>query len=109
DIRQQALTGLQNVRGDPETTVPALAKLLKGDNKGVRQGVLQVLLQYGAKAIPHLIDAIQDPDQNIRQQATWALQNVQGDVKPALPMLTKLLKESDNANLRQAVVQVIGR
>src|SRR5439155_27100752 len=87
---------------------PALAKLLKDDNKQVRQAVIQVFWQYGGDSIPHLIDAMTDKEDHIRQQAMWALQNVQGDIKGALPMLSKLLKR-DNDGVRTAAGQVIGR
>src|SRR5262249_24718805 len=98
----------QNIKGDPKIVVPALAKLLKDDNKNVRQAVVQVFWQYGAEAVPHLIAAMEDKEDFIRQQAFWSLNNVQGDLKEALPQLAKLMK-NDMAQWRQAVVQIIGR
>ena len=44
------------MRGDPKTIVPALAKLVKDEDKQVRLAVVQVFWQYGAQAVPHLIE-----------------------------------------------------
>lgn len=108
NIRQQAMWALQNVRGDPEIVVPALAKVLKEDkNVGIRQQVLNILPQYGAKGLPHVIEALKDKDANVRQQAVYSIQNFQ-DLKGMLPKLEPLLKD-ESAQVRQAMIQVLWR
>jgi HEAT repeat protein len=108
NLRQQAVWTLQQLRGDPEIVVPAVAKLLKDDNAQVRITAVQILPQYGSKAIAHIIDLIGDKEESVRQQAIWALHNIQGDLSSALPILTKVLK-SDNQQVRQAVIHLLPR
>jgi HEAT repeat protein len=107
-LRQQAIYALQNVRGDPEAIVPVLAKLIKDGDQNVRTVALQVIPQYGAKALPHILAALKDKEPNTRQQAIYSLQNLQGDLKGVVDQIKPLLKD-DNNQVRQGVVQILGR
>ena len=109
NVRQQAMYALQNVRGNPDIVVPALAKRLKEEtNVSVRQQIISILPQYGAKAFPHITEALKDKDANIRQQAIYALQNMQGDFKSIMPQLEAMLKD-ENAQVRMALTQSLWR
>lgn len=109
NVRQQAIYTLQNVRGDPEKIVPALAKLMKDEKVEIRQQIIQILWQVGgAKSVPVIVEAMRDKDDNVRQQAIWGLQNVQGDIKAALPSVRPLLKDA-NAQIRHSALIVLGR
>src|SRR5437588_166534 len=66
DVRHSARYALQNVRGDPEIVFPALAKIIKEDkDQGLRQQLVQVLSQYGARAVPLLLETLKDKDDNM--------------------------------------------
>jgi HEAT repeat protein len=105
NLRQQAVQALQSIQTDPETLIPALAKVLKEDaNAGVKITAVQVLSQHGEKGLNILIDALKDKDPGVRQQVIWSLQNVGGDSAAIVPVLAKLFKEDQNDNVRMAVV-----
>ncbi|HMF17130.1 MAG TPA: HEAT repeat domain-containing protein, partial [Gemmataceae bacterium] len=110
-VRQQAVWSLQNVQGgDSAEIVAALKKVMKDENAGVRSAAVQSLWRHGAKGLPLLIEALKDKDAGVRQQAVWTMQNVQGaDLKDALPILKKLLKDDNNPNVRQGVIQIMAR
>lgn len=107
-LKQQALGALQNIGGDPKVVVPALEKHMKSENASLRLSIVQTAWRYGQGGLKLLIVALDDKDNNVRQQAVWSMQNVQGDLKSALPSVLPLLKHKDT-NVRHGVVQLMGR
>jgi HEAT repeat protein len=107
-LKQQALQALQNIGGDPAVMVPAFEKHMKGADPSLRLSIVQTLWRYGAPGLRLIIVALDDSDANVRQQAVWALQSVQGDVKSGLVDVVPLLKHKDT-NVRSGVVQLLGR
>src|SRR5207247_1182410 len=99
----------QTVGGDSAKILPALAKLLADDNSGVRLSVIQILGRHGAPGLNLLVEtATKDKDSNVRQQALWTLQyNVQGDLKPAMPAVVKLLKKQKHPEVRATAIQQV--
>ena len=88
NLRQQAMSALTNVHGDPDIVAPALARMLReNSNAGLRQQIFNILAQYGHQGAAALVEALSDRDANVRQQAVYALQNVQGDMKDMKPQL----------------------
>jgi HEAT repeat protein len=108
NLRQQALYALQQVGGDAKVMMPALKKMIEDDNANVRMAALQVIWRYGVESIPLIVKCFEDKDDNIRQNAVWILQNVQGDLKSALPQIKMLLKNK-NSNVRQGAVHLLAR
>jgi len=90
------------VSTDDPQILPALYAGLASTKPGMRKAAVFLLGQRGeAKAIPQLLDLLQDTDAGVREQAVSALENIYGfdDVKPLAALL------SDPAvNVRLAVV-----
>lgn len=111
NFRQQVLWSLQNTRGDPDLVIPALVKLLKqpGKQTNLFYTAIQVLPMQGPKSIPHLVEFIQGKgDENLKQQAIWALSNVQGDLKDSFKQFEPLLK-SNQGNVRMVMMNLLPR
>jgi HEAT repeat protein len=108
NIRQQVVYALQNVRGSPEVVVPILLDVYQKGDAGARRTVLQVSWMYGGKAKDLIADGLKDKDASVRQQAVYALQNVQGNLVDMLPLLASLTKDKD-INIRQQIVWMIAR
>jgi HEAT repeat protein len=106
--RVKILFVLQNIGEAEEHIVPAAADLLKDGNVGVRQAAVNLLGSQGNKALPHLITALKDTDQNVRFSAVNALQRIPGDIKDALPALVPMLKDGTPFQ-RRSVVLALGR
>ena len=75
--------------------LPGLKKMLEDKDSAVRMSALQVVWRYGVESIPLIVERFDDKDGNIKQNAVWMLQNVQGDLKSALPQIKTLLKHQD--------------
>ncbi|MFN4259854.1 MAG: HEAT repeat domain-containing protein, partial [Gemmataceae bacterium] len=109
-VRQQAVWALQSYRGDAEKLMTALAPLLRDDNLSIRQSVVNILsYNRGAEAIPLLIQALDDQNEGIRQQALQGLyRQPKLDVKELLPKL-KLLCKAEAVSVRQTAIACCAR
>jgi HEAT repeat protein len=83
--------------------LPKLEPLLKDDSAQVRQAMIQVLWRVGEPAVPHLITALKDKDQNVRMMAANGLRNMGNNAAKAVPTLIELVKEGDQQIRYQAV------
>jgi HEAT repeat protein len=108
NLKQQAMYALQQVGGDAKVMIPGLTKMLRDKDSNVRLAALQVVGRYGADSITLIVERLDDKDDNVKQNAVWMLQNVQGDLKPALKEIKALLKHKD-AQVRASGVQLIAR
>src|SRR5262249_40558974 len=81
---------------------------LEDKDAGVRLSAVQVVWRYGPDSIPLIVACFGDKDDNVRQNAIWMLQSVQGDLKPALPKIRELLKH-ENAQVRTGAVALLSR
>ena len=108
NLKQQAMYALQQVGGDAKVMLPGLTKMLHDRDSNVRLTALQVVGRYGADSIALIVERLDDKDDNVKQNAVWMLQNVQGDLKPALKEIKTLLKHKD-AQVRAGAVQLIAR
>jgi HEAT repeat protein len=82
-VRETALESLSALHISPELTVPAILPFVTAanTNAGQRAKALTVLHNFGPSArgmvpMTTLLQAIQDPDQNIRRHATNALRQI---------------------------------
>jgi HEAT repeat protein len=77
--------------------VPAVIRLFKrDDNKTVRENSLRALGELGVhsdEAITALIEALSDPDVDLRRGAAIALKVLEGRARPALPTLTRIAED----------------
>jgi HEAT repeat protein len=109
NVRQQAVYQFNNVPAQANSIVPALSKVYDQGQAGTRNAVLQVIWRYGGKAKDVVMTGLKDKDSGVRQQAIFALQNLQGDLTEALPTLVALMKDKDSGINRPQLVWVISR
>lgn len=109
NVRQQAVYALHGVRGAAETMSPILAKTYRDGDADIRRSVLQVAWMYGASSKDIVFDGLKDKDAGVRQQAINALQNLQGDLTDALPMIVTLLKDKETVSYRPQIVGLLTR
>lgn len=89
----------------PNDKVKMISNGLEEESLNLKIGVITTLGKIGdKKAIPSLISAIRSKDENIRNEASTALGKIGA---PALPELSKLLKNSD-VELRCLVIKTLG-
>jgi HEAT repeat protein len=82
-VRDKALDALSVIHASPETTIPAILPLVEPSNTNNwnRANALSALRNFGPSARPFvptttLLQALQDPDENIRIHATNALRQI---------------------------------
>ena len=107
-VRRQAIYAANNYRNSADKFGPAMMKLAKDENNTIRQAVMQVIWQQGAKAIPIAIQGLKDTDANVRQQAVFALQNIRGgNMKEHLEVIAPLMKDP-NDQIRMSIAGMLG-
>src|SRR5204862_337039 len=82
-IRLEALTSLQLVSGDIHPALPEVAAQLQSGNSELRSAAGDVLQKMDARALPHLIAALEHPSEDVRSiavraQVKTALKSIQG-------------------------------
>lgn len=76
--------------------IRALRSLLQNhENADIRSSAISVLGQIGQKAVPTLIDALEDQNPDVRTRAVITLGNIGPEAKAAVPALTSALKDQD--------------
>lgn len=103
EVRCNAAKALGNF--EDERAIVALIHALK-DVEDVRLQVVIALGKTEKTAVPLLIDALKDPDADIRRDAAWNLGNL-GDER-AIPALTEALKDQDD-DVRFHVARNLGK
>lgn len=103
EVRSDAAEALGNF--EEEKVIKALIHAFK-DVEDVRFYVARDLGKFGGSAVPFLIDALEDPDADIRRYAAWMLGNI-GDER-AIPHLTGALKDPDE-EVRFHVARNLGK
>jgi HEAT repeat protein len=101
-VRQAAARALGEI-GDPQA-LPALIQALKDEY--VREAVEEALGKIGVPAVPALIEALKDDDEDVRRAAAGALGEI-GDPQ-AVPALIEALKDDDEY-VRRAAVGALGK
>jgi HEAT repeat protein len=134
-VAYEAVEALGEI-GDPAAAGP-LMEALSGDKySGIRWKAAEALIQIGDEAVPYLIGALENPDEDVRWKAAIALGEI-GDERAVGPLI-RLLGDEDrfvrsraayalgimgepviqpliaaldekNANLRWGVVMALGR
>lgn len=103
EVRSNAAKALGNF--EDEQAIVALIRALK-DVEDVRLQVVIALGKTEKTAVPLLIDALKDPDADIRRDAAWNLGSL-GDDR-AIPALTEALKDQDD-DVRFHVARNLGK
>ncbi|MBC7226945.1 MAG: HEAT repeat domain-containing protein [Thermoflexales bacterium] len=73
--------------------VPSLLEALQDADEGVRRGAREALVRIGAPAVPGLLQALWDADEWVRREAAWALGRI-GDSQ-AVPGLLEALRGAE--------------
>jgi HEAT repeat protein len=100
-VRRQAVKAIIRIHPGPKVTVPLAVGLLKDVDPAVRMNVLSAIAEAGPKAVPALIEALNDD-----KAAYWAclvLREIGPAAKDAVPALIEKLKDSD-AEIRREVI-----
>ncbi len=90
-----------------EIVYPTLDKAIRNDgNADVRNGAMEVLVKFGARAIPKLIRLLRDKNEEVRNFSTVML----GDIgsREAVGPLIKALQDTD-ANVRHGAAEALGK
>ena len=94
----------------PRSAIPALIKLLKEEDSGIRPVAAYALWQINPTgseariAISALIESLKDRQSSVREDAAFFLGCIGPDVKSSVPALTELLKDDDE-DVRKAATE----
>jgi len=89
-----------------EETVETLARLLDEPSDEVRLKAVDVLGEQATlSAVPHLIRALSDDDEDVRNAAVWALSRIQ----PHPSSLLRILESTERRELHISVLKLVGR
>jgi HEAT repeat protein len=75
---------------------------------GVRETATDALARIGDAAVPALIDALHDPDQEVRAQAAQALARMGNRAAPAVDALVEALNDP-NEDVRRGAARALGQ
>jgi HEAT repeat protein len=114
-VRMVAIGTMGLVDADPSITVPALTRMLRDPNVEVRLATVQALDQIASRhseAIPALVLALEDSDWGptprqtayVRESAADTLGALGPKAKPAAPVLTKLLNNTNSLTRLRAAL-----
>ena len=104
--RQDAANALSRLRITSKEVFSALIRSLKYDEEPcVRGSAMNAVAIFGAEAIPHLIEALEDPDRDVRDSASLSLiMNIKHD---ALPALKEALRRPNIRDIATRTIQLI--
>ncbi len=107
DVRKQALLAL--VRFAPDDLEPNLKNLADDPDPALRYLVVQLLPRLGDAAVPVLMEALDDSNGAVREEAALALGRLQAtEAEEALIDLMARSHDPDGAAARQALRQITG-
>lgn len=93
---------------EARAAIPALARVLRGNNHQLRWDAAAALWRIGKEAVPALTEALQSPDPDVLRAAAYALGEIGPDAAGAVPALIRLL-ESPNSEVRSAAANTLPR
>lgn len=94
-----AIFALAQIDAERKTSVPVVAEAIDSGEAGVRKWARMSLEKIGTKAIPLLIEILQNPHARGRSGAARALGRLGSEAKSALPALKQALNDQDR-NIR---------
>jgi len=107
-IRQDAAHKLGQLGTDANPAVDALSIALRDEDWLVRHNASQALARIKGDAIPVLIGALNDNDNEIRFLAAQALESIGPEAEEAVPALVYAL-QSEDIEIRQHVCSALGQ
>jgi HEAT repeat protein len=115
EVRSMAGAALSSIAPQAPETVPALAALLKAKGRNahiVRRDGAYYLGRLGEPAraaVPALLEALQDPDRDVRDYASIALTQVVPDRAEAVAPLVRALREDSSWKVRSQAAEALGK
>jgi hypothetical protein len=91
---------------DSEELIPGLIRALGDKDEQVASNVIETLTLLGKEAVPALVRALGSEDKKVRSLAALVLGKLGVDAAPAVPALTRLLKDAD-VEVRRAASRAI--
>jgi HEAT repeat protein len=95
EIRRSALRALARLGSQAEPAVPPLTSCLTDADATLRDEAARALVQIGPAAVPALMEALKNPDREVRRQAAWAMKRLGPASRIAVPTLIPALKDPD--------------
>jgi HEAT repeat protein len=111
DERLHAIQQLSAIRTIEKLTLSALVRAADTGNTVIRKACLDALGKIGpdaAEAVPTLVAALNDPEDNVRQSAAEALGMIGPNAAPAVPALVAALNDPED-NVRQSAASALGK
>jgi HEAT repeat protein len=103
-LRNHSREALERMGANAKGAVPVLIEMLKDDDPFLRTAADRILQKIGADAMPALLKAIRDRD---NEGPDAILGRLGATARPAIPELLKLLKDPDPL-LRQRAARCLG-
>lgn len=100
ETRERALGHVIEARDAEPARLDRIGALLDDDDQDVAGKAAKALSIYGATAFPHIESLLRDGSPGQRWGATIALYDMDADIAPFLPTLTRQLSEHDELLLR---------
>ncbi len=96
-VARVAIASLRRVKADPKQVAKALSAALASDDHAVVVHALDAIVSQGAKAVPFLKEALQQP--NTDYLACTAIEHIGAEAAGTIPELTKLLDDEQHPQL----------
>lgn len=100
-VRLEAMGAIGRMGPDADEAVPALMSLLNHEDTRTRTVAGATLRRIGDAAIPHLVEALSDPDAILRERAAIVLGQIQPDSQDVICALLETCSDYD-ADVRAA-------
>ncbi|MFH1830342.1 MAG: HEAT repeat domain-containing protein [Pseudomonadota bacterium] len=94
-VRSDAAYALSKIGPGAKAAIPALIVALKDQNENVRIDASIALGEIGPAAVPALIEMLKDPNWLVRSAAAFALGEIGPGAKAAFPALIATLKDKE--------------
>lgn len=102
-VQKAAMRALADLRPKAPGVLPAVKRILEGDNRELAAEALDILAAMGESAVGQLVEALQKAE--LRAVAAAVLGHIGPDAKTAVPTLLELLKiEKDPTNRRELLL-----
>lgn len=108
-VRFFSAHALSTIKSDAYTALPALMKLLRANDKTTRRASITAIISIGKMAIPILLQALNDKNQEIQKLAIFAVGEIGVSSKTVIDYLLQILNDSKQDELHLNVVQAFGK
>lgn len=109
-VRRDASEALGKFGSKAKSAVPVLFRFLASEeDRDAARSALRAIDDAGPEAVPVLVEALDSDDRGQRYYAMFLLGKVGKDARDALPVLRRLLEDTDSDRFRGSIRQTIER